>query len=48
MDFDALVVTTKIVALLLFIGVFAWACFWAFTGKKSEFDRYSQIPFQED
>jgi cbb3-type cytochrome oxidase subunit 3 len=48
MDFDAFVATTKIVALLLFVVVFTGACFWAFSGKKSEFDRYSNIPFQED
>ncbi len=48
MDFDSFVASTKIFALLLFVGVFGWACFWAFSGKKSEFDRYSQIPFMED
>jgi cbb3-type cytochrome oxidase subunit 3 len=48
MDFDAFVATTKIVALLLFVVVFTGACFWAFSGKKSEFDRYSHIPFQDE
>jgi len=48
MDFDAFVATTKIVALLLFVVVFSGACVWAFSGKKSEFDRFSLIPFQED
>ncbi len=48
MDFEAFVVTTKIFALLLFVVIFSGACVWAFSGKKSEFDRFSHIPFQED
>lgn len=48
MDFDAFVAMTKIVALLLFVVVFTGACIWALAGKKSEFDRFSQIPFQDE
>lgn len=48
MDFHSFVAGTKIFALLLFVGVYTWACFWAFTGKKSQLERYSQIPFMDD
>lgn len=48
MDFDSFVAATKIFALLLFVVVFTGACIWALSGKKSEFDRFSQIPFQDE
>jgi len=48
MDFDSFVAATKIFALLLFVVIFTGACIWALSGKKSEFDRFSQIPFQDE